>query len=313
MHIKKMVIRIILDAFLIMAGVFIVTVFRALFPTHLPNIYTPKDIGLNYEEVTFPASDGTKLSGWLIYHTNAKATIICCHGYPANKSDILPVVSFLYPRFNLLLFDFRGHGDSEGRLVSFGLREDRDVLGAVNYINENPKLTQLPIGIWGYSLGGAVAIKTCAQKENTILANKKIKALVVDSSYASFPEMIIQYYGNLGPLKYLFGFGGKFIGSILFKGELSQLSPENFVDSLDIPILIIHASGDPLVPVEHANRLYDKAKQPKQLLIALDKTHGVNATAVYRDKIKNFFVKYLFDGTTIPSGAPSVRQVYPSI
>ena len=88
MHIKKMVIRIILDAFLIMAGVFIVTVFRALFPTHLPNIYTPKDIGLNYEEVTFPASDGTKLSGWLIYHTNAKATIICCHGYPANKSDI---------------------------------------------------------------------------------------------------------------------------------------------------------------------------------------------------------------------------------
>ena len=195
--------------------------------------------------------------------------------------------------------------------MSFGFREDRDLLGAVSCIGENRKINNLPIGIWGYSLGGAVAIKTCTQnKENSLLMNEKIKAIVVDSAYASFPEMITQYYGNLGPLKHLFGFGGRFVGNILFKGKLSQLSPGNFIDSLDIPILIIHASGDPLVPVEHANRLYNKAKQPKQLFVTLDKAHGVNMTTIYSDKIKNFFIRYLFDKTGSPSGLNHIQQVY---
>lgn len=303
MHPKKMTVRIIIDVLLIVTGLFIVTVLRALFPVHLPNKYTPKDLGFSYEEITFPATDGKNLSGWLVYSPEARGTIICCHGYPANKSDIFPAASFLYPKFNLFLFDFRGHGDSQGRLVSFGLREDRDILGAIDYIRRNPKISKLPVGIWGYSFGGAVAIKACMQ-------SKEIKALVTDSTYASFPEMIIQYYGNLGPLKYLFGSMGKFLGNIFVKGKgrLSQLSPENFIDSLNIPILIIHASDDPFIPVEHAKRLYQRAEHPKELLITLDKMHGVNTTPArsdpdvmsgsadsggYKDKIKTFFEKYL--------------------
>jgi pimeloyl-ACP methyl ester carboxylesterase len=294
MRFKKIISRIIFDFFLVIIGVFIVTVLSALFPMHMPNKYTPQDMGFGYEEVIFSSTDNKELSGWLIYSPNAEGTIICCHGYPANKSDILPTVSFLYPHFNLFLFDFRGHGDSQGRLVSFGLREDKDLLGAINYIKKNPKTNKLPIGIWGYSFGGAVAIKTCAQ-------SKEIKALVTDSAYADFPEMIIQHYGNLGPLKYIFGAGGKFIGNILFRGKLSELSPETFMDSLNTPILIIHASGDSLVPVEHAERLYDKAKQPKELLILQDITHGAIETGLYRYKIKMFFEKYLRDEKTSPS------------
>lgn len=301
MRLKRMILRIVVDILLIIIGLSLVTVLRALFPVHLPNKYTPKDLGFDYEKITFSATDGKNLSGWLVYSPKALGTIICCHGYPANKSDILPAVSFLYPQFNLFLFDFRGHGDSQGRLVSFGLREDRDILGAVDYIKGNPKLSKLPVGIWGYSLGGAVAIKACTQ-------SKEIKAIVTDSTYASFPEMIIQYYGNLGPLKYILGSTGKLLGNIFVKGGLSQLSPESFVDSLNVPILIIHASDDPFVPVEHAKRLYQRAEQPKELLIISDTTHGVSTTPArpdpdvtsgeagggeYKDKIKTFFEKYL--------------------
>ncbi len=281
-----MILRIVVDILLIIIGLFLVTVLRALFPKHLPNTYTPKDLGFGYEQITFSATDGENLSGWLIYSPEAKGTIICCHGYPANKSDILPVVSFLYPQFNLFLFDFRGHGDSQGRLVTFGLREDRDLSGAIDYIKGNPKISELPIGIWGYSFGGAVGIKVCTQ-------NKQIKAIVTDSTYASFPEMIIQYYGNLGQLKYLFGFCGKLLGNIFLKGGLSQLSPENFIGSSNVPILIIHASDDPFIPVEHAKKLYRRANQPKELLIFLDTTHGVTTTGEYKDKVKTFFEKYL--------------------
>jgi pimeloyl-ACP methyl ester carboxylesterase len=287
MHRRKMVARIIVDIFIVIIGLFIITVIRALFPSHLPNKYTPKDLGFDYKKVTFHATDGKNLSGWLIYSSEALGTIICCHGYPANKSDILPVVSFLYPEFNLFLFDFRGHGDSQGRFVSFGLREDRDILGAIDYIKENPKINKLPVGIWGYSFGGAVAIKACTQ-------NRQIKAIVTDSTYASFPEMITQYYGNLGPLKYLFGSGGKLLGKIFLKGGLSGLSPEEFISSLNTPILIIHASNDPFVPVEHARRLYRRANQPKELLVLSDTMHGVSVTEEYKDKIKTFFEECLF-------------------
>ncbi len=302
MHFKKITGRIIIDFFLIIIGVFLITVIRALFPAHLPNIYTPQNLGLYYEEITFFSSDNKKLSGWLIYSPQARGTIICCHGYPANKSDILPVVSFLYPQFNLFLFDFRGHGDSQGKLVSFGFRENRDILGAINYIKNNPKINRLPIGIWGYSLGGAVAIKACSQdKEKTLSLTKEVKALVTDSAYADFPEMITQYYGNLGPLKHVFGFGGRFLGNILYKGGLSELNPENFIGSLGIPILIIHTRDDPLVPVQHAQRLYDKAKEPKELLVFEDATHGAINSKVYKDKIKTFFEKHLQKEKISPS------------
>lgn len=281
-----MVIRVLLDLLLIFIGLFLITVYRALFPRHLPNTFTPRDLGLDYQEITFPAADGKELSGWMISSSSAKATIICCHGYPANKSDILSTVSFLYPDFNLLLFDFRGHGDSQGRFVSFGLREDRDIRGAINYIKGKEEIKNLPIGIWGYSFGGAVAIKVSTQIE-------EVKALVTDSTYASFPEMVIQYYGDWGPLKYIFGTGGKLLANIVFRRRLSQLSPENFIGSIKTPILIIHASEDPFVPVEHARRLYRGAKEPKELLILSDTTHSPSMTEEYRERIKNFFERHL--------------------
>lgn len=287
MHPKKMALRIIIDVLLIVGGLFVVTVLRALFPPHIPNRYTPKDLGFEYEEIVFHATDGKELSGWLIYSSEAEGTVICCHGYPANKSDILPAVSFLCPQFNLFLFDFRGHGDSQGRLVSFGLREDRDVLGVIDYIKQNPEVGELPIGIWGYSLGGAVAIKACASN------SEDIKALVTDSTYASFPEMVVQYYGNLGVLKYVLSSGGTILGKILFKGGLSTLSPEEFIGDSNVPILIIHASDDPFVPVEHAKRLYKNAQQPRELLILSDKMHGANITKEYKEKVKSFLGEHL--------------------
>jgi len=187
-------VRITVDLLIIFLGLVLVTAYRALSPRHFPNEITPAFFNISYQEVTFPASDGLLLSAWFIPSPAAKATIICCHGYPANKSDILPTVSFLYPDFNLLLFDFRGNGESQGKLVTFGLRESRDILGAIKYLRKQPETKKIPIGIYGYSLGGAVALKTSTLTD-------EIKAIVTASTYANFPEMNIQYYGNNGPVK----------------------------------------------------------------------------------------------------------------
>ncbi|HCG77159.1 MAG: hypothetical protein COZ37_06140 [bacterium (Candidatus Ratteibacteria) CG_4_10_14_3_um_filter_41_18] len=296
-------VRIVVDLAIILAGLVLVTVYRALSPRHFPNSITPESFNLSYQAATFPATDGLLLSGWLLYSPKAMTTIICCHGYPANKSDILPAVSFLYPDFNLLLFDFRGHGDSPGRLVTFGLRESKDILGAVNYLKKQPGLKNLPIGIWGYSLGGAVALKSCTLTE-------EISAIVTDSTYADFPEMVIQYYGNFGPFKYLLGILPEFLGNLFLKGGLACLSPENIVSLVKIPLLIIHSGNDSFVPVTHAQRLYQRANQPKELLILPGEGHGVGLTDEHQKKITAFFKKYLLGKilSEKPQTSPQSRE-----
>lgn len=280
--------RILIDIAIVIFLLTIIIGWRAIMPPRMPIELLPSDLGLPYEDVTFKTSDGKRLKGWLIYSENSSSIIICLHGYPANKSDILPVVSFLYPEFSLFLFDFRAHGESEGRVTYFGLKEYLDVEGAINFIRQNEKTKDFKIGVWGYSLGGAVAILTAAR-------NDEIKAIVTDSAFANFPEMVTNYYKNFGPFKYVFSALSKFMGKYILRKDFTQNSPEYKIDKIKCPILIIHSEEDEFVPVEHAKRLYRKAKGKKELWITKGSHTGLERayTEEYQTKIKNFFKKYL--------------------
>ncbi|MCM8810519.1 MAG: alpha/beta hydrolase [Candidatus Omnitrophica bacterium] len=285
---KKMWIRILIDFLIIVFLLSLIIGVRAVMPPRLSIFLTPKDIGLPYENITLKTEDGKKLIGWLIYSEKSKGIIICLHGYPANKSDILPVVEFLYPEFSLLLFDFRAHGESQGKVCYFGLKEFLDVKSAIDFIKNNEKVKNLPIGVWGYSFGGAVGIISAAKY-------KDIKSLVTDSAFANFPDMVKNYYKNLGPLKYIFSSFSIFLGRHVFRSDFKLNSPENFISSLTCPILIIHSRNDDFVPFVHAEKLYEKANQPKEIYIVEGPHTGLDRayTNEYREKVKNFFEKYL--------------------
>ncbi|HOL23025.1 MAG TPA: alpha/beta fold hydrolase, partial [bacterium] len=191
----KMWVRVLIDAVIIIVVLTIIFGWRAIMPARMPVYLLPSDMGLPYENIILKTVDGKNLKGWFIPSSKGKGVIICLHGYPSNKSDILPVVSFLYPEFSLLLFDFRAHGESEGKITYFGLKEFMDVRAAMDFIKSRDDIKNNRIGIWGYSLGGAVGIITSAKYEG-------IDAIVTDSAFANFPEMVTHYYKNLGPLKY---------------------------------------------------------------------------------------------------------------
>ncbi len=285
---KKMWIRILVDFLIVVFFLSLIIGARAVMPPRLGIFITPKDMGLPYENIILKTHDGKKLKGWLIYSEKSKGIIICLHGYPANKSDILPVVEFLYPDFSLLLFDFRAHGESEGRVCYFGLKEFLDVKSAIDFIKNDKRMKYLPIGIWGYSFGGAVGIIS-ASKYNDI------KAVVSDSSFANFPDMVKSYYKNLGPLKYIFSYFSIFLGKYVFRSDFKQNSPENFIGNVKCPVLIIHSRNDEFVPFYHAERLYKKANQPKEIYIVEGPHTGLDRayTQEYREKVKNFFIKFL--------------------
>ncbi|HPP29520.1 MAG TPA: alpha/beta fold hydrolase [bacterium] len=284
----KMWVRVLIDAVIIIVVLTIIFGWRAIMPARMPVYLLPSDMGLPYENIILKTVDGKNLKGWFIPSSKGKGVIICLHGYPSNKSDILPVVSFLYPEFSLLLFDFRAHGESEGKITYFGLKEFMDVRAAMDFIKSRDDIKNNRIGIWGYSLGGAVGIITSAKYEG-------IDAIVTDSAFANFPEMVTHYYKNLGPLKYIFSFLSRLLGRYVLGADFIENSPEFFIESIKSPILIIHSREDDFVPYQHAQRLFNKAPQPKKLFTVEGAHTGLDRafTDEYQKTVKEFFVKYL--------------------
>ena len=89
----------------------------------------PKDFGLPFDEVAFTTEDGIPLAAWLIRHPNPSGVLLLLHGYGACKADLLDVAKALHQKgsYHLFLIDFRSHGASGGRLISFGKQEVLDV------------------------------------------------------------------------------------------------------------------------------------------------------------------------------------------
>lgn len=287
----KMWLRVLIDTIIVIIILTIILGWRAIMPVRMPVSLLPSDIGLPYENLTLRTEDGKNLKGWFIPSKTGKGVIICLHGYPANKSDILPVVSFLYPDFSLLLFDFRAHGESEGKITYFGLKEFMDVKAAMDFIKSRDDTRTRKIGIWGYSLGGAVGIIASAKYGG-------IDAIVTDSAFANFPEMITHYYKNLGPLKYIFSSFSRLLGRYVLGADFIENSPEYFIDKITSPVLIIHSVEDDFVPYKHAERLFSKAPQPKRLWAVEGKHTGLDRafTGEYQETVKTFFLKYLKSG-----------------
>ncbi|HOL67315.1 MAG TPA: alpha/beta fold hydrolase [bacterium] len=283
----SLIFRVLLDAAIIVFLLTVLCCWRALRPGRMPVSLRPKDLGLPGEEIQLLTEDGKRLAGWFIPAEKPAGVVVCLHGYPANKSDILLEVSFLYPHFSLLLFDFRGHGESGGRITYFGLKETADVRAALNYLQKDKRSQSLPVAVWGYSLGAAVAILTAAR-------DRRIKAVVSDSAFASFPEMVGHYYRSLGPLKYLLAPLSRLLGRIFLKADFDENSPERVIGQLHCPVLIIHSREDEYVPAEHALRLYRQAPEPKALYWKSGSHAGLRAEAgSYQAKVLSFLKETL--------------------
>src|SRR4051812_20830881 len=86
----------------------------------IPGEGTPADADLQYETVTLTSFDGLRLKGWYVPCPGARAAVVVCHGYRANRQGMISFLPFLHRAgFAVLTFDFRAMGESEGRQCSF--------------------------------------------------------------------------------------------------------------------------------------------------------------------------------------------------
>ena len=265
------------------------------YPLHIP----PSQYNLEYEEVAFHSTDSLLLKGWFIkarikdsFQNGKWPTIIICHGLGASKSDFTEFSKeFAEKGYNVFLFDFRGHGESKGRRSSIGYLEQRDLLGAIDYVREREDVMKEKIGLYGFSMGAAVVILTAAKYKN-------VQAIVSDSSYTSLKEegvLILRYFYHLPSFPFIHFMMWTY--NIFFFTDINKISPLEEISHLSpIPVFIIGGEGDKLMPASYAKRLFNTAREPKKLWIIKDASHGETiflAGEDYTKQVAEFFDHYL--------------------
>ena len=243
-----------------------------------------------YERVWFSTRDGLALAGWFLPAAGAEHAVVLCHGFQTGKREMLPLALALRERgHHVLLFDFRGHGESDGRWTTCGLLETYDLEGAVRYLLARPDVKN--VSVIGFSMGGAVAILTAARLP-------EIQAVVADSSFATLKDVIASGFRAFYRLPHIpfapltLWFSERLVGvkadDVRPLDAISELAPR--------PVFLIHGTEDKLVPLSEAFLLYESAGEPRELWTVAGADH-VGARLIdfegYVDRVDRFLKKQL--------------------
>lgn len=230
---------------------------------------TPADLGLDYEPVVFTSRDGLHLGGWLVNAPSpVRGTIILCHGHSGSMDPDLKYVPALHQRgYQVLQFDFRGHGRSEGQHVSMGYYERLDLLAAVDHL-QSRGIEQ--VGVLGFSMGGAVALSTAAQCP-------AIAAVVSDGGFSRLRSTLQTGIQQRGLPGWLATIASPLIIRITnwqLGCNLTDADPQRWIDEISPrPVLLIHGGQDLYVPQAEIEALYGAARNPKEIWIVPEAGH----------------------------------------
>ncbi len=210
---------------------------------HLIETHSPAEFGLPFENVAFSSGDGLILRGWWIPAPGSDHAVIQLHGHSGSMDpDIVYAAAWHAAGYNVLMFDFRAHGRSPGKICTFGYLERQDVIGAVRFLKQEKTISHL--ALFGLSLGGMVAILSaplCPQVEAVIEDGAPMRirsALAAWSMERHLPSWISHV------LAWITVFGA----SLRLRVNLFQFEPARWISKIKCPLLIIHGDQDQYCP-----------------------------------------------------------------
>jgi fermentation-respiration switch protein FrsA (DUF1100 family) len=205
---------------------------------------TPEMLSLDYEDVTLLTSDEVRIHAWFLPSPDPapdRFTLLVCHGNAGNIADRLDRTLLFHRnlRADVLLFDYRGYGGSEGSPDEGGTY--RDARAAYDYLVDRAGVSPERLILFGESLGAAVAVELA----------REIPAagLVLEAPFTSIPDMARVVY--------------PFVPTGWIRTRYDNLRK---IPELSLPIFIIHGTEDDTVPFEQGKRLYGAAPEPKRFL-----------------------------------------------
>jgi uncharacterized protein len=258
---------------------------------------TPWELGVPHEEVSFRTEDGLLLGGWWLPSAQAKRTVIALHGHRGARHHCVGIAAALWRRgANVLLFDHRGRGSSEGKSISLGHFETIDVSAAIGYAVSRAQ--GVPLGLIGYSMGGAVALISASRDE-------RVGAVVADSPFASERELVRALLRKqIGPLcspvaalsEHLLPYDPTEVEPLM---EVAKIAPR--------ACLFIHGLRDRTCAPEDSVRLYEAARDPKGLWLVEGAGHCdayFLDREAYCDRVAAFFEEHLWESRCSDADGP---------
>ena len=222
-------------------------------------------------------ADGLALIGELHVPSRDKVhpALCICHGIPAvphNPTDrgyTLLAQYFCHTGFTTLIFNFRGAGKSEGNLDILGW--SRDLQAALDFLYNLKEVDKTRFCLLGFSGGAAVSVYTAAHDPRV----SSVVTCACPADFRSLPQRetpldTIQRFRQIGAIR-----DKNFPSSIEeWQRGFETVSPINWIDKISPrPLLLVHGDADELIPLEHAYKLYQKAKEPKELKIISGAKH----------------------------------------
>lgn len=232
------------------------------------------------------AFDGIKLAG-RYYDNNSSCTIFLFHGYRSGAAhDFSCAVEMYYKMgFNILLVDQRAHGKSEGKLITFGVKESRDVVSWAEFINAKFSPKQLIIS--GISMGATTVLLSL--KHNL---PQNVKGVIADCGFTS-PADIIEKVGK-DSFKINAHFFIPFLDlacRVFGKFSITKDSTVDAVKNTNLPILFIHGKKDNFVPCEMTEKAFENCKNNCRIFLSKEAGHGLSFlvdTEIVLSQLKDF-------------------------
>ncbi|HEV8482789.1 MAG TPA: alpha/beta fold hydrolase [Blastocatellia bacterium] len=229
-------------------------------------------IEIRFEDVMIPSFDALRLHGWWMGSSKDSATVVVIHGVKKNRTDVLrAAVALRRAGFNVLVFDGRAHGNSEGRYVTYGYYERRDVETAIQWLIDERGIDADRIGLAGESMGAAIALQVAAE-------SPFVRAVWADSPFASLRRVTEEFASRvtrlpqvvLSPVLWttirMANYRGKF--------NVESVDPLKHADQIKCPVFLVHGTEDQVIAANHSRDIHSALLGDKEIWIVEGGTHA---------------------------------------
>lgn len=210
-----------------------------------------------YEDVVIESNH--KLAAWYMPCTNAKGTVILCHGYRAMRSPLLPHADLFHNMgYNTLVFNFQGSGESGGNETSIGWTEAEELKDVYEYVAKVKG--EKNIALFGISMGAATILRAVS------LYDLKPSHAIIECPFATMYWATCNRFRNMGvpafPTAGLLVFwGGLQEGFWAFSHE-----PYHYAEKVTCPTLLMYGEKDKSVDRAEIDLIFTHLKGEKQLI-----------------------------------------------
>jgi pimeloyl-ACP methyl ester carboxylesterase len=236
------------------------------------------------QPVSFITTDSLKIAGLLIVRPQAKKNILICHGYRMAK-ERMHRFALMFPQDNVLLFDYRAHGESDGESSSIGYYEKNDVVAALKFLQEDQRTQGLPIIGIGVSMGAVTLLSAAAE-------SVVCRAIILDAPFARLDEQTHRMITHRYKLpKFPFSFVARKFLEKLHNFKLTDVDSLVSAKNLQTPVLMIHSRDDNTVPIENGRRIYQCINVHKEFWVVSGSGHArifTDKPLEYQERIHAF-------------------------